>query len=89
MCGLVLENGDPSIKLGPTPRYQGTSFYGHNSRMRQEQRHRTGRRFTSGGWKMTGGNELPRGAQQFYQAETLSLCSRPYRLSMYNTRLGS
>jgi hypothetical protein len=45
--------------------------------------------------KTTGGNDLSGSAQQFYQAEastpyeTLSLCSRPYRLSMYNTRLGS
>ena len=56
MCRLVLENGDPSIKPGPTPQYQGTSFYGHNSRMRQEeQRLRTRCRFTSGTRKITGG----------------------------------
>lgn len=42
----------------------------------------------TGAWKMTGGNELPGGTQQFDQAETsnpsetLSLCSRPYKFNV-------
>ena len=48
MCRLVLENGDPSIKSGPTPRRQGTSFYGHNSRMRQEEQRLQTRRCSKG-----------------------------------------